>query len=408
MYLCAMFPRKKKNRTGTISVVVVDKSRGGFKEVKNFGVAKTEEEADRLYAEASEWVRRFGGQKEIDFAQSSIIQQEFLESERVLNNISAVVLNGPQQILNQVYDSIGFNRIRDEVLRHLVIARICQPLSKSATADYLKSYFHEDVSLDQIYRYMDKLYNKQRELVQQISVEHTRKILGGSIGLMFYDVTSLYFETGIQDELRTNGFSKDGKTSESQIILGLLVSADGYPLSYSIFNGGQYEGRTMIPIIDDFILELIRSLVPAFTTSIIGLVGALVVTIWSKVKFAQEEVEDNSKLGNMTPEEYIRDTAVNTKKLTDNRTIWAKHNELLSELIQLHKEQEEKNREYNDKLNDNISHQSEILKNLLMALLIAWMKYSSRCMVPSSSKYRILVKNNLPKLVRFLLQLQNV
>ena len=152
MYLCTMFPRKKRNRTGTISVVVVDKSRGGFKEIKNFGVAKTEEEADRLYAEASAWVRRFGGQQEIDFAQSSIIQQEFLESERVLNNISAVVLNGPQQILNQVYDSIGFNRIRDEVLRHLVIARICQPLSKSATADYLKSYFHEDVSLDQIYR----------------------------------------------------------------------------------------------------------------------------------------------------------------------------------------------------------------------------------------------------------------
>ena len=83
---------------------------------------------------------------------------------------------------------------------------------------------------------MDKLYNKQRELVQQISVEHTRKILGGSIGLMFYDVTSLYFETGIQDELRTNEFSKDGKTSESQIILGLLVSADGYPLSYSILD----------------------------------------------------------------------------------------------------------------------------------------------------------------------------
>jgi len=109
------------------------------------------------------------------------------------------------------------------------------------------------VSLDQIYRYMDKLYNTQRETVQQISVEHTRKVLGGSIGLMFYDVTSLYFETGVQDELRANGFSKDGKTAESQIILGLLVSADGYPLSYSVFNGAQYEGRTMIPVIDDFI-----------------------------------------------------------------------------------------------------------------------------------------------------------
>ena len=61
-----MFPRKKKNRTGTISVVVVDKSRGGFKEVKNFGVAKTEEEADRLYTKAAEWVRSYGGQQEID------------------------------------------------------------------------------------------------------------------------------------------------------------------------------------------------------------------------------------------------------------------------------------------------------------------------------------------------------
>lgn len=93
-----MFPRKKKNKTGTISVVVVDKSRGGYKEIKSFGVAKTEEDADRLYAKAAKWVRKYGGQQEIDFVQSSIVQQELLESERVLNNISAVVLNGPQQI----------------------------------------------------------------------------------------------------------------------------------------------------------------------------------------------------------------------------------------------------------------------------------------------------------------------
>lgn len=81
------------------------------------------------------------------------------------------------------------------------------------------------------------------------------KVLGGRIGLVFYDVTTLYFESKPQpdDELRQTGFSKDGKTVESQIVLGLLVSEDGYPLSYSIFNGSQYEGRTMIPIIGDFI-----------------------------------------------------------------------------------------------------------------------------------------------------------
>ena len=166
--------------------------------------------------------------------------------------MDSVLINGTQLLLNQVYDSIGFDRIPDEILRHLVIARVSQHRSKLATVDYLKSYYDEDIDLNRIYRYMDKLYNTQMELAQQISVEHTRKIFGDKIGLMFYDVTTLYFETSQTDALREPGFSKDGKTAESQVVLGLLVSEGGYPLSYSLFNGSQYEGFTMIPMIDDF------------------------------------------------------------------------------------------------------------------------------------------------------------
>ena len=162
------------------------------------------------------------------------------------------MINGTQLLLNQIYDNIGFNRIPDEILRHLVIARVSQPGSKLATVDYLKSYYDEDVDLNHIYRYMDKLYNTQMELAHQISVEHTRKLFGDKIGLIFYDVTTLYFETGDTDVLREPGFSKDGKTAESQVVLGLLVSEGGYPLSYSLLNGSQYEGFTMIPMIDDF------------------------------------------------------------------------------------------------------------------------------------------------------------
>jgi transposase len=69
---------------------------------------------------------------------------------------------------------------------------------------------------------------------------------------LFYDVTTLYFESDYSDELRERGFSKDGKHSQPQVVLGLLVSKDGYPLSYSLFNGSQYEGRTMLPIVEDF------------------------------------------------------------------------------------------------------------------------------------------------------------
>ena len=250
VYLCTMFVRKKKNRSGTISVVVVSKARGKFREIKNFGTAKSEAESAALYAEAQKWMNSHDGQQEIDFDNKRGLEVE--ETERVVNNIDNVLINGTQLLLNKVYDSIGFNRIPDEILRHLVIARVSQPMSKLATVDYLKSYYDEDVDLNHIYRYMDKLYNTQMELAQSISVEHTREIFGGKIGLMFYDVTTLYFETAKTDVLREPGFSKDGKTAESQVVLGLLVSEGGYPLSYSLFNGSQYEGFTMIPMIDDF------------------------------------------------------------------------------------------------------------------------------------------------------------
>ena len=245
-----MFVRKKTNRSGTISIVVVSKANGKFIEVKKFGVAKSEEEAADLYQKAILWLRTHDGQQEFDFGNNRA--RELEETIRVVDNMDAVLINGTQLLQNQVYDSIGFNQIPDEILRHLVIARVSQPRSKLATVEYLKSYCDEDVDLNHIYRYMDKLYNTQMEIAQQISVEHTKRIFGGKIGLMFYDVTTLYFETSRTDILRVPGFSKDGKTTESQVVLGLLVSEGGYPLSYSIFNGSQYEGFTMIPMIDDF------------------------------------------------------------------------------------------------------------------------------------------------------------
>lgn len=216
-----------------------------------FGVVHTDAEADALCTQAREWIRRYGGQQAIDFEGETFASESDVDS--LVNRIDGLSINGTQLILNRIYDGIGFNRIKDDVLRHLVVARISQPSSKLATTSYLRSYFKEDIGLSRIYRYMDKLYNSQMEPVQEISIAHTRSILGGSTGLLFYDVTTLYFETAPKDDMRQAGFSKDGKTSEAQIVLGLLVSQDGYPLSYSIFNGSQYEGYTMIPIIDDFV-----------------------------------------------------------------------------------------------------------------------------------------------------------
>jgi transposase len=99
---------------------------------------------------------------------------------------------------------------------------------------------------------MDELHGKYKQQIKQISYEHTLKILGGAISVVFYDVTTIYFEAEKEDELRITGFSKDGKHQNPQIVLGLLVSAHGYPLAFEIYEGNKFEGHTMIPVLESF------------------------------------------------------------------------------------------------------------------------------------------------------------
>lgn len=188
-----MFVRKKKNRSGTTSVVVVDKHGGKFKELCTIGIGHSDEEIDALCVKGRSWIKNRLGILEFDFEGPENKAQELANAESMLNNIDSVLLNGAKLILEKVYNSIGFNRIADDTLRHLVVARLCQPMSKMATVDYLKSHFDEDVNLSKIYRYMDKLYSTQKDIVQKVSVEHTFSVLGGRVEMLFYDVTSLYF-----------------------------------------------------------------------------------------------------------------------------------------------------------------------------------------------------------------------
>lgn len=86
------------------------------------------------------------------------------------------------------------------------------------------------MDLSKIYRYLDKLSGHQHDIVQDISVRHTAKLFGGNISVLFYDVTTLYFEADYEDELRKTVFSREGRHSNPQIILGLLVSLGGIRL----------------------------------------------------------------------------------------------------------------------------------------------------------------------------------
>ncbi len=232
--------------------MIVEKRNGKSHYLKTIGVSSDPVEVDNLYLQGKRWIVEQTSGRDM-FLEQIRQEEEKLAVEGLLNKIEHILINGTQLILNPVYQNIGFDKINDDVLKHLVVSRICQPQSKVATSDYLKSYFDEDVDLNKIYRYLDKLSDTQKDKIQEISVNHTRKVLGGSIGVVFYDVTTLYFETDEDDELRKKGWSKDGKHSQPQVVLGLLVSKGGYPLAYSIHEGNKYEGHTMLPIVKDFV-----------------------------------------------------------------------------------------------------------------------------------------------------------
>jgi len=247
-----MYLRKKPNRSGSTSVVVIEKRNGKVCYLKTIGVSFDVKEIEGLFIIGKKWISEQYGQRDL-FLENAREQETKDIVEHLLNKVEQILINGTQLILNSVFQTVGFDKINDDILKHLVVSRICQPQSKVATVDYLKSYFDEDVELHNVYRYLDKLNDNQKETIQKISVEHTRKVLGGKIGVVFYDVTTLYFETDFSDDLRKTGFSKDGKHSLPQIVLGLLVSDGGYPLAYSIHEGNKYEGHTMLPVVKDFV-----------------------------------------------------------------------------------------------------------------------------------------------------------
>ena len=222
--------------------------------MKTIGSSSDTNEIEMLYFKGKKWILEQKGQRDMFLEHTRNFEEKAVVSG-FLDKVENILLNGTQLILNPVYENIGFSAINDDILKHLVVSRICHPRSKVATVDYLKSYFDEDIELHKIYRYLDKLSDTQKDNIQQISVEHTRKVLGGKIGVVFYDVTTLYFETGFSDDLRKTGFSKDGKHSLPQVVLGLLVSDGGYPLAYCIHEGNKYEGYTMLPVVKEFVTK---------------------------------------------------------------------------------------------------------------------------------------------------------
>lgn len=160
---------------------------------------------------------------------------------------------GLREALGEMYSHLGWDRVlgarrmnANRLLKEMVLARVAQPLSKRATVRELDRHGDLSLNLDQVYRTMDFLDDDLIDAIRGQSHAAAQRLYDEPISVIFFDTTTLYFESELEDRLRSKGYSKDGKPHRIQVVFALLVTPDGIPLGYELFPGRTWEGHTLI------------------------------------------------------------------------------------------------------------------------------------------------------------------
>ena len=168
------------------------------------------------------------------------------------------VVTGPHELFGEIYRELGFDKLMGarrkaagRNLFHTVMGRLANPQSKRATVAALEADFGVHLNLQSVYRMMDSVDEKVVEKAKQKACEAANDLLGRPVQLLFYDCTTLYFESFTEDELKKNGYSKDMKFNQPQVVLGLLATEEGLPVDYEVYPGNQFEGETLKTAIDN-------------------------------------------------------------------------------------------------------------------------------------------------------------
>jgi hypothetical protein len=245
-----MFVRKIKNRSGSVCVQIISKDAGRYRVVKTLGSSSDPDEIERLRLQAESIIVRGDPRQTELFALNS-------SQDHIAENLMATLANanvhtiGPELIFGTLFERMGFDQIRDDLFRHLVVTRLAYPGSKLRTIDYLFRYQGVDLSVSALYHALDRLHGRYKQQAETLVYQHTRKRVT-TLSALFYDVTTLYFEAEHEDDFRKMGFSKDGKFEHPQLMLGLLVGEGGLPIGYDVFEGNTFEGHTLMPVLRRF------------------------------------------------------------------------------------------------------------------------------------------------------------
>jgi hypothetical protein len=210
------------------------------------GSAHSDSELEVLMLSAQEWIKDYS-------KQLSIFPDENPNKLLHLNHCTFIGIQYHYfyQQIKLIQDMLMFGDL-PPLLNDLVCIRIFEPASKLRSLELMEQFFGLKHSRKSYYRIAPQCI-ELKESVENKVVAFAQRQYSFNFDIVFYDVTTLYFETFEEDELRKNGFSKENKSQQPQVLIALMVTKEGFPIAYEIFRGNTFEGHTIIPVIKDFV-----------------------------------------------------------------------------------------------------------------------------------------------------------
>ncbi len=247
--------RTVKTSSGAIAIQVVRYLKRRRIIEAHIGSGKTKDEVTELKKSAQNWINQNNKQ------QLSLFPDDNKSSGSSLISLDKCHSLGFRYRL--FYDTIWalkiklkFHLISDsKILNDLVITRLIAPASKLESFEFINDYFGIKHHRTSFYRQLENknIIELWKNQVESRVITTAKKHFGFNFNLVFYDLTTLYFESKKDEDdggIRRIGFSKDNKSSNPQIMIGLLVNDLGFPVSYQLFAGNKFEGHTLMPSIN--------------------------------------------------------------------------------------------------------------------------------------------------------------
>jgi len=237
------FLRRVKTASGATAVQIVHKRGRVVLGIDHVGFARDPAEL-ALLLEAAD-ARLHAGQQLLPLDESSSGGRPV--GKPVVEATASLIV---WETLAKVYADLRFDRLADQAFKALVLARIIEPTSKADTVRVLAELGVSGPSRVTFMRCLKRVIERDYRGVIAAAC-YTHAVRGGGLALVLYDLTTLHFETDVEDRLRKVGMSKERRV-DPQVTVGLLTTASGFPLEVHLFEGNKGETTTLIPVLTGF------------------------------------------------------------------------------------------------------------------------------------------------------------